>query len=70
MLFYYNHKSFLTCGSSEINFILAFGIKKLDLQEQVGVVEAALLYFNFIFPKTQNYFTHQNFSRDEVIKRR
>jgi hypothetical protein len=33
--------------------------KQLDLQEQVGVLEAALLYFNFISPKTGNYITHR-----------
>jgi hypothetical protein len=46
------------------------GWNQLDLKEQVGVLEAVLLYFNFIFHKTGNYITHQNFSSDEVINGR
>jgi hypothetical protein len=36
----------------------------------VGAFEAALVYFSFIFPKTGNYITHQNFSSDEEMNER
>jgi hypothetical protein len=33
----------------------------------MGVLEDALLYFNFISPKTGNYITHLRISSDEVM---
>ncbi len=64
----WNKKMFRQFYSSPSNKVHHW--KQLDLQEQVGVLEAALLYFNFISPKTGNYITHQSFSSDEVMKGR
>jgi hypothetical protein len=41
--------------------------KQHDLHKQVGVLEAALLYFKLFFPKTGNKITHQSFSSDAVM---
>jgi hypothetical protein len=57
-------------------FIPAFQIKsivknKLTLRnKQMDVLEAALLNFNFCFPKTGNYIKLQNFSSDKVMNGR
>jgi hypothetical protein len=45
-------------------------LKLIWSPKEKAVLEAALPYFNFIFPKTGNYITHQNFSSGELMNGR